>query len=244
MNLRERFTKKHTEFPNDVEKKKSRWTDEDKEKLLKALQKYGYKDIDKICGELPNKTKGSVRTLINRLNKEAQESTRLNESHADYWLRSGKIEDSDLPISQALKFIAMFEKHPPPQECAGCDFRYKNLFITLSNFLHYYKSLSRDSRHNCFFFEFLEWLQWFKISNHIYYYHLSKATSGHPPVGISRMTHETIAYVMAQTTHEVWPYCRSEITEYIESIEQERTRKTYSRRAKVVVPKEERDSDD
>ncbi|XP_015125063.1 uncharacterized protein LOC107046854 [Diachasma alloeum] len=198
MNLRERFTKKHTEFPIEKEKR-TRWTDEDKEKLLSALKKYGYKDIDKICKDVPNKTKGAVRTFISKLNKEARASSYLRERHVAHWVHTGSIQAPDTVVSQALKFISLFEEHPQPDECAGCDFR-------------------------------------------ALYAVLSKVTLGHPPVDISRMTHETISYVMAKVIHEVWPYHQPEITEYIENMEQKKTRKTYSRRSpRVVVPKVESD---
>lgn len=101
------------------------WSEKDKWKLLRALKKYGYEDLENIYKEFPCKTEGAVKMKINKLHRSAERcNLKKKESQLDAWIDSGLFSDTDDSIPLALKFISLFEKHPSPYDSAGCDFRY------------------------------------------------------------------------------------------------------------------------
>ncbi|XP_008551961.1 uncharacterized protein LOC103574322 [Microplitis demolitor] len=57
---------------------------------------------------------------------------------------------------------------------------------------------------------------------------LHRTTLGQPPVDITQMTVETLFYVLNKITHDIWPSCEKQVCEYVERLEQIRTRKVYS----------------
>ncbi|XP_034950194.1 uncharacterized protein [Chelonus insularis] len=102
---------------------KKKWDEDEKTTLLSALQKYGYTDIDNIAKEFPHKTKAAVRAMINKLYAIAQKSNTTQSDHIDAWLESEYFSNTNTMIPEALRFISLFEDHPPPEDSAGCDFK-------------------------------------------------------------------------------------------------------------------------
>ncbi|XP_012287423.1 uncharacterized protein LOC105703534 isoform X3 [Orussus abietinus] len=98
------------------------WTVKEKQKLLKGLRKYGHMDIHGMCKVLPGRTPGSIKAKINeyasRIRGKGDDLSPL-----ETWLKSDIFQERDSIIPQALKLIQLFEKHPPSEKCAGCDFR-------------------------------------------------------------------------------------------------------------------------
>lgn len=99
-----------------------RWTEGEKQTLLKGLKKYGSQDLENLRKLLPNKSISCIEQMIRKYQTIAELGKKDVNSPLDIWLRSGIFEKDDL-ISDALLFIALFENHPPTEETAGIDLR-------------------------------------------------------------------------------------------------------------------------
>lgn len=99
-----------------------RWTEGEKQILLKGLKQHGSQDLENLRNLLPNKSIHSIRQMITKYQTIAELGKKDVNSPLDIWLRSGIFEKNDL-VSDALLFICLFENHPPPEETAGFDLR-------------------------------------------------------------------------------------------------------------------------
>lgn len=100
------------------------WSEQDKQKLLKALHKYGADDIVSLSEELRFKSVTEIRHIINSYQKMAtsmlkkqRTMLKMEDACIDKWLKY-IIQVSNQPksaqyISKALKYIALYEKRIP-----------------------------------------------------------------------------------------------------------------------------------
>ncbi|XP_044588233.1 uncharacterized protein LOC123267582 [Cotesia glomerata] len=102
--------------------KRKHWDEQEKTTLLRALKKYGYKDIENIAKEFPYKTPAAVRTMINKLHLAAKKNSTVKKVQLDEWLKSGYFNNTDTMIPEALKIISEVEDHPLREQSADCDF--------------------------------------------------------------------------------------------------------------------------
>lgn len=99
-----------------------RWTEGEKNTLLKGLKKYGSEDFENLKVLLPNKSINCIKQMIRKYQTIAELGKKDVNSPLDVWLRSGIFKKNEL-ISDALLFISLFENHPPPEETAGFDLK-------------------------------------------------------------------------------------------------------------------------
>lgn len=99
------------------------WTIEDKTNLLAALRKYGHTDINSIATMIPGKTKPAIKIMIHKTMRNAKPLSHSRNFALDSWLKSKMFLDKTSPIPEALKYIALIEDHPSPEESGGFDFR-------------------------------------------------------------------------------------------------------------------------
>ncbi|CAG5081473.1 Protein of unknown function [Cotesia congregata] len=88
--------------------KRKNWDEQEKTILLRALKKYGYKDIENIAKEFPYKTPAAVRTMINKLHLAAKKNYTVKKVQLDEWLKSGYFNNTDTMIPEALKIISEY----------------------------------------------------------------------------------------------------------------------------------------
>ncbi|KAL7299094.1 uncharacterized protein LOC106658732 [Trichogramma pretiosum] len=103
--------------------RKRRWTEHEKKSLLVALRSHGSSDIEKLKEHLPNKTTKSIQQMIKKYKAIADLGKKDIYSPLDVWVRSGIFDAESNMISEALLFIYLFEKHPPPNQTAGFDIK-------------------------------------------------------------------------------------------------------------------------
>jgi hypothetical protein len=103
--------------------KKKKWTENEKRILLKGLKKYGSKSVKKLNPLLPSKSTNSILQMIRKYRTIAELGKKDVNSPLDVWLRSGIFSGENILLSEALLFIHLFEKHPPPEETAGFDIK-------------------------------------------------------------------------------------------------------------------------
>lgn len=101
------------------------WSVSQKKRLLSAMMKHGCSDYKAIAEEFPEFTKTAVKNMILLMIKKSKAAVTNQDSHTlTSWKNTELYSEKNPMITKALKYIALFEKHPSPDECAGCDFRY------------------------------------------------------------------------------------------------------------------------
>lgn len=101
------------------------WSTADKRALLNALQKHGHMDIKKLSEALPHKSPKAIKNMIVSTMTAARRSTKTGQTPPiDMWLEQASSDETNALIPQALLFISLFERHPPPELCDGCDLRW------------------------------------------------------------------------------------------------------------------------
>lgn len=106
---------------DEKSKSYSRWTNEDKVKLLQGLKVYGHNDYHTIAKKLlPSKSVSAVRSMIYKYVCAAKNELR-NENPLDDWLQSDALRDDSSMVPEALLYISLFEDHPPLSETGGID---------------------------------------------------------------------------------------------------------------------------
>lgn len=123
-----KMSKKRTPQPviryEDDQVHNKTWSEADKRVLLSGLKKHGHTDIKSLAKILPNKSPAAIKAMITSLMLAARRSTKENKiPPIDMWLAQSSIDETNSLIPQALSFISMFERHPRPEECGGCDLR-------------------------------------------------------------------------------------------------------------------------
>lgn len=101
----------------DESKPKINWSNNDKEILLAALEKYGSENIQAISKMLPKISPREIKSKILEYSEIAADLE--NHQCLDNWLKLYQPGDSMIP--EALLFISLFEEHPPPSKLEGHD---------------------------------------------------------------------------------------------------------------------------
>lgn len=103
---------------------KTVWSKEEKRLLLKGFKKYGHTDIQNLAKLIPSKSQTAIKSMIVNTMTAARRSTRpIKTPPIDMWLEQTSLDDTNSLISQAIYFISLFERHPNPVQCNGCDLR-------------------------------------------------------------------------------------------------------------------------
>lgn len=98
-----------------------KWSDEDKDKLLQALEKHGANNLEALAEELPLKSVSEIRSTISHYQQLAslamshsKVKLRVDDICIDKWAKIIRhITGRNCPtieVSKALKYIALFER--------------------------------------------------------------------------------------------------------------------------------------
>lgn len=94
--------------------------------------KHGCYDYKAIAKEFPEFTKTTVKNMVLKMIQKSKSTSTNNDSNKiTGWKNTKLYSNQNMMITKALKFMSLFEKHPSPDECAGCDF--SALYNFLSN---------------------------------------------------------------------------------------------------------------
>ncbi|KAG7211287.1 hypothetical protein KM043_010589 [Ampulex compressa] len=108
---------------SDEESYEPQWPDCIKIAFLRALKKYGHKNVRLLSKELPGVPTKDIRAMINKYQTISRFVIKEKQSPLSQWLLCGLFKPEESVLPQALLYICLFEKHPTPLECKNCDFR-------------------------------------------------------------------------------------------------------------------------
>ncbi|XP_075228498.1 uncharacterized protein LOC142328596 isoform X2 [Lycorma delicatula] len=143
--LRTRKGQHYKNYSYDI-KEKGRWTDEEKKKLLKCLEKYGYQDIEKIAAEIPTRTPLDILFSIRYWKRLAVEvntrSIHIAKLHSRMNLHKKTCDkqavDTRRPCNEALSntesWVDFFEKKLVKDDGSEGVYGLSNIFLTVSKF--------------------------------------------------------------------------------------------------------------